>query len=117
MNPGQIQNVTPMPRPGDPSPGEDELPDGLSGQSSGHVTERDRNKSRVMALAIASLVHVFLFVLLAWLVISNFEDDEVELYPMVSIVTKKIQETEDGGFQVKYHTMDWMLWIGIDILF
>ncbi len=79
MNPGQIQNVTPMPRPGDPSPGEDELPDGLSGQSSGHVTERDRNKSRVMALAIASLVHVFLFVLLAWLVISNFEDDEVEL--------------------------------------
>ena len=30
---------------------------------------------------------------------------------------QEIQETEDGGFQVKYHTMDWMLWIGIDILF
>ncbi len=78
MNPGQIHNVTPMARPGE------ELPDiGETGevtdQSAQAITVSDRNKSRIMSLAIAGLVHVFLFVLLAWIVISNFKEDEVEL--------------------------------------
>lgn len=82
MNPGQIQNVTPMSRPGEglPDIGE-ELPDigEAAEKSAQELTERDRNKSRIMSLTIAGLVHVFLFVLLAWIVISNFKDDEVEL--------------------------------------
>ena len=75
MNPGQIQNVTPMPRPGEELPDIGELTD----KSAQEITASDRNKSRAMSLAIAGLVHVFLFVLLAWIVISNFTDDEVEL--------------------------------------
>lgn len=75
MNPGQIHNVTPMPRPGEQSLEPDELMD----KSSEEITARDRNKSRIMSLGIAGMVHVFLFLLLAWMVISNFKDDEVEL--------------------------------------
>jgi hypothetical protein len=75
MNPGQIHNVTPMSRPGEQFPETDEVAD----KSSEDITARDRNKSRIMSLAIAGMVHVFLFILLAWIVISNFKDDEVEL--------------------------------------
>ena len=65
MNPGQIQNVTPMRGGGDSLPDPDELPGEFPGELSAHASERDRNKSRVLALAIASLIHVFLFVILA----------------------------------------------------
>ncbi|MCP4848497.1 MAG: hypothetical protein GY899_11185 [Verrucomicrobiaceae bacterium] len=75
MNPGQINNVTPMPRPGE-QPLE---PAEFTDRSSEEITARERNKSRIMSLAIAGMVHVFLFLLLAWIVISNFQDDEVEL--------------------------------------
>mgnify|MGYP006118070625 CR=1 FL=1 len=75
MNPGQINNVTPMRRPGEQLP----EPEELTEKSSVAITESHRNKSRVMSLAIAGMVHVFLFLLLAWIVISNFQDEEVEL--------------------------------------
>ena len=75
MNPGQIHNVTPMPRPGEQPLEPAELMD----KSSEEITARDRNKSRIMSLSIAGMVHVFLFLLLAWMVISYFKDDEVEL--------------------------------------
>ncbi len=79
MNPGQIQNVTPMRGGGDSLPDPDELSGEFSGELSAHASERDRNKSRVLALAIASLIHVFLFVILAWIVITNFQDEEIEM--------------------------------------
>ena len=79
MNPGQIQNVTPMRGGGDSLPDPDELSGEFPGELSAHASERDRNKSRVLALAIASLVHVFLFVILAWIVITNFQDEEIEM--------------------------------------
>ena len=75
MNPGQINNVTPMRRPGEQLP----EPEELTEKSAVAITESHRNKSRVMSLAIAGMVHVFLFLLLAWIVISNFKEEEVEL--------------------------------------
>jgi hypothetical protein len=43
------------------------------------IVDSDRNKSRAVALGIAALVHVLIFMVLAWIVTSVFPEEKIEL--------------------------------------
>ncbi len=76
MDAGNVNPLSPAPQAAPPRAFEvAELAD----EAMHSASEVDRNKSRIVALMVAALVHGILFVLLAWMVISHLKPEEVEL--------------------------------------
>ena len=92
MDAGRFSQFAPDPSasPSEANPPTVQL-DHLNEEASLALIEADRNKSRVISLGIAAMVHVLLFMVLAWIVTTVFTEDKIEL--IVEVASPSTQTT------------------------